>query len=149
MVKTVLSVDGLVCDMCDAHMNDAIRKAFKVKKVTTSHTKGETVIITENELTRRDIEKAISETNRRRKIQMQYNEEHGIVPQTINKSIRDTIKASIVEEAQEEYKLDKDVSIEELINKMTDEMLEYAAKMEFEKAAELRDKIKELDNMYS
>ena len=59
------------------------------------------------------------------------------------------IKASIVEEAQEEYKLDKDVSIEELINKMTDEMLEYAAKMEFEKAAELRDKIKELDNMYS
>ena len=51
--------------MCDAHMNDAIRKAFKVKKVTTSHAKGETVIITENELTRRDIEKAISETGYR------------------------------------------------------------------------------------
>lgn len=65
MVKTVLSVDGLVCDMCDAHMNDAIRKALKVKKVTTSHAKGETVIITENELTRRDIEKAISETGYR------------------------------------------------------------------------------------
>ena len=65
MVKTVLSVGGLVCDMCDAHMNDAIRKAFKVKKVTTSHAKGETVIITENELTRRDIEKAISETGYR------------------------------------------------------------------------------------
>ena len=65
MVKTILSVDGLACDMCDAHMNDAIRKAFKVKKVTTSHAKGETVIITENELTRRDIEKAISETGYR------------------------------------------------------------------------------------
>jgi hypothetical protein len=38
---TVLSVDGLVCDMCDAHMNDAIRKVFKVKKVTTSHANGE------------------------------------------------------------------------------------------------------------
>ena len=106
------------------------------------------VIMYADELTD-SMEKAISETNRRRKIQMQYNEEHGIVPQTINKSIRDTIRASIVEEAQEEYKLDKDVSIEELISKMTDEMLEYAAKMEFEKAAELRDKIKELDNMYS
>ena len=101
------------------------------------------VIMYADELTD-SMEKAISETNRRRKIQMQYNEEHGIVPQTINKSIRDTIRASIVEEAQEEYKLDKDVSIEELISKMTDEMLEYAAKMEFEKAAELRDKIKEI-----
>lgn len=92
------------------------------------------------------MEKAISETNRRRKIQMEYNEAHGIVPQTIKKSIRDTIRASIVEEAQEEYKLDENTTIEELINKLTDEMLQYAAKMEFEKAAELRDKIKELSN---
>ena len=65
MVKTVLSVDSLVCDMCDAHMNDAIRRAFKVKKVTSSHAKGETVIITKNELTREDIEKAVSETGYR------------------------------------------------------------------------------------
>lgn len=54
-VKTVLSVEGLVCDMCDAHMDDAIRKAFPVKKVTTSHSKGETVIISENEFSRGDL----------------------------------------------------------------------------------------------
>ena len=101
------------------------------------------VIMYADELTD-SMEKAISETNRRRKIQMEYNEEHGITPQTIKKSIRDTIKASIVEEAQEEYHLDENTTIEELINKLTDEMLQYAAAMEFEKAAELRDKIKEL-----
>lgn len=101
------------------------------------------VIMYADELTD-SMEKAISETNRRRKIQMEYNEKHGITPQTIKKSIRDTIKASIVEEAQEEYQLDSNTTMEELINKLTDEMLQYAAAMEFEKAAELRDKIKEL-----
>ena len=90
------------------------------------------------------MEKAISETNRRRKIQEEYNKEHGIVPQTIKKNIRDTIKASIVAEAQEEYKIDKEADIQEVIDKLTDEMLKYASQMEFEKAAELRDKIKEL-----
>ena len=101
------------------------------------------VIMYADELTD-SMEKAISETNRRRKIQMEYNEAHGITPQTIKKSIRDTIKASIVEEAQEEYNLDENTTMEELIAKLTDEMLKYAAAMEFEKAAELRDKIKEL-----
>ena len=101
------------------------------------------VIMYADELTE-SMEKAISETNRRRKIQMEYNEKHGITPQTIKKSIRDTIKASIVEEAQEEYQLDENTTMEELINKLTDEMLQCAAAMEFEKAAELRDKIKEL-----
>ena len=101
------------------------------------------VIMYADELTD-SMDKAITETNRRRKIQMEYNEKHGITPQTIKKSVRDTIKASIVEEAQEEYQLDENVTIEELVNKLTDEMLKYAAEMEFEKAAELRDKIKEL-----
>ena len=101
------------------------------------------VIMYADELTE-SMEKAISETNRRRKIQMEYNEKHGITPQTIKKSIRDTIKASIVEEAQEEYQLDENTTMEELINRLTDEMLQCAAAMEFEKAAELRDKIKEL-----
>ena len=101
------------------------------------------VIMYADELTD-SMDKAITETNRRRKIQMEYNEKHGITPQTIKKSLRDTIKASIVEEAQEEYQLDENVTIEELVNKLTDEMLKYAAEMEFEKAAELRDKIKEL-----
>lgn len=101
------------------------------------------VIMYADELTD-SMEKAISETNRRRKIQMEYNEAHGITPQTIKKSIRDTIKASIVEETQEEYHLDENTTMEELITKLTDEMLKHAAAMEFEKAAELRDKIKEL-----
>ncbi len=106
------------------------------------NTKGK-VIMYADELTE-SMEKAISETNRRRKIQAQYNEEHGIVPKTIQKSIRDTIKASIVEEAQSEYNLGKDADIQEIVDKLTDEMLKYAQEMEFEKAAELRDKIKEL-----
>ena len=101
------------------------------------------VIMYADELTD-SMEKAISETNRRRKIQKQYNEEHGIIPQTIKKSVRDTIRASIVEEAQAEYNLSKETNIEEIIDKMTKEMLKYASEMEFEKAAELRDKIKEL-----
>ena len=72
---------------------------------------------------------------------------HNITPQTIQKSIRDTIKASYVEDIQEEYKLDKNANMQDVINKLTDEMLKYAADMEFEKAAELRDKIKELENL--
>ena len=45
MVKITLEVEGMACGMCEAHVNDAIRKAFPVKKVTSSHTKGETVIL--------------------------------------------------------------------------------------------------------
>ena len=104
------------------------------------------VIMYADELTE-SMEKAISETNRRRKIQMEYNKIHNITPQTIQKSIRDTIKASYVEDIQEEYKLDKNANMQDVINKLTDEMLKYAADMEFEKAAELRDKIKELENL--
>ena len=103
------------------------------------------VIMYADELTE-SMEKAISETNRRRAIQNKYNEEHGIVPQTIKKDIRDTIRASIIEEAQEEYKLDKEADIEEIVDKLTEQMLKYAQEMEFEKAAEIRDKIKELTN---
>ena len=103
------------------------------------------VIMYADELTE-SMEKAISETNRRRKIQQAYNEEHGIIPKTIQKSVREAIKASIIEEAETKYNIGKDESIEDVINKLTDEMLKYAAAMEFEKAAELRDKIKELEN---
>ena len=103
------------------------------------------VIMYADELTE-SMEKAISETNRRRKIQQEYNEEHGITPKTIQKSVRDSIKASIIEEAESKYNIGKDESIQDVINKLTDEMLKYASNMEFEKAAELRDKIKELEN---
>ena len=103
------------------------------------------VIMYADELTE-SMEKAISETNRRRKLQEEYNKEHGITPKTIQKSVRDAIKASIIEEAESKYNISKDESVEDVINKLTDEMLKYAANMEFEKAAELRDQIKELEN---
>ena len=50
MVKTVLKIDGMMCGMCEAHMNDLIRKNFKVKKVISSAKDGETVIISDAEL---------------------------------------------------------------------------------------------------
>ena len=103
------------------------------------------VIMYADELTE-SMEKAISETNRRRKIQMEYNKEHNITPKTIQKSVRDTIKASIVAETSEKYEMDKNASVEEIIAKLTDEMIEHARKMEFEEAAKLRDKIKELES---
>ena len=104
------------------------------------------VIIYADELTE-SMEKAITETNRRRKIQSEYNKKHNITPKTINKAIRDTIKATMIEDIQEEYHIEKEESIEEVIAKLTEEMLKYAANMEFEKAAELRDKIKEIEKM--
>ncbi len=103
------------------------------------------VIMYADELTE-SMEKAISETNRRREIQEKYNKEHNITPKTIKKSVRDAIKATIVEDVSAKYEIGKDESVEDIINKLTDEMLKHATNMEFEKAAELRDKIKELED---
>ena len=105
-----------------------------------------TVIMYADELTD-SMEKAISETNRRRRIQEEYNKEHGIIPKTIQKSIRDTISIINAEDIGVEFKLEKEEDIKEAIAKLTDEMLKYATEMEFEKAAEIRDKIKELENL--
>ena len=104
------------------------------------------VIMYADELTE-SMEEAISETNRRRAIQEKYNKDNGITPQTIKKSVREVIKATIVEDLHDKYDIDKDESVEDIISKLTEEMLKYAQEMEFEKAAELRDKIKELENM--
>ena len=106
-----------------------------------------TVIMYGDELTD-SMEKAIKETNRRRAIQEQYNKEHNITPQTIKKDIRDTISAIKVEDISVEYKLEKDEDVKDVIAKLTDEMLKFAADMEFEKAAEIRDKIKELEEIW-
>ena len=105
-----------------------------------------TVIMYADKLTD-SMEKAISETNRRRKIQEQYNLEHGITPKTIQKSVRDTISIIDASDISVEYKLENSEDIKETIAKLTDEMLKYAAETEFEKAAELRDKIKELEKL--
>ena len=49
MFRTVVKIDGMMCGMCEAHINDAIRRNFNVKKVKSSHSKGETVIESETE----------------------------------------------------------------------------------------------------
>lgn len=96
------------------------------------------------------MEIAISETKRRRAIQEEYNEKHGITPQTIQKDIRDVIRATIAAEEQEEYnpseglkKLSKKERDEVIVN-MEKEMKEAAKALNFERAAELRDLILEL-----
>ena len=65
MTKTTLKIDGMMCGMCESHVNDAIRKAFPVKKVTASHTKGQAVIVAENEIAEADIAKALEPTGYR------------------------------------------------------------------------------------
>ncbi len=92
---------------------------------------------------------AIEETNRRRQIQMKYNEEHGITPQTIKKAVRDLIRIS-KEIAKEEVRFEKDPEsmgrqeLEKLIAQVQKQMQKAAADLNFEAAAELRDKMIEL-----
>lgn len=62
MLKITVGVDGMMCGMCESHINDAIRKAFSVKKVTSSHSKGQTVILTEQDIDEAEIRKAIDAT---------------------------------------------------------------------------------------
>ncbi len=62
MVKMTLDVDGMMCGMCEAHVNDAIRKVFEVKKVTSSHSKGQTEIIAEQPLDEEKLKETIDST---------------------------------------------------------------------------------------
>ena len=102
------------------------------------------------------MERAISETNRRRKIQMEYNAEHGIVPKTIIKDIHDVIEIGKAADkalktsggknnvpASKLSRREKD----KLIDDLTKQMKDAAKNLEFEKAAYLRDKIKEIRNL--
>lgn len=95
------------------------------------------------------IKKAVGETERRRKIQQQYNEEHGITPQTIKKSIKDIIE-SIYEQdhvtVDAEEKVEDPEKVRSHIQKLHKEMLKFAAELEFEKAAEIRDQIQKLED---
>ncbi|MCY6483302.1 excinuclease ABC subunit UvrB [Clostridium aestuarii] len=92
------------------------------------------------------MDKAIKETNRRRKIQIEYNQKHGITPKTVVKDIREVIQNKVAEDAEEyvinksSKKLGKD-EIHKLINKFEKEMKQAAKDLQFERAAELRDKI--------
>ena len=62
MRKITAHIDGMQCGMCESHVNDAVRKAFPVKKVTSSRSKKETVVITETELDQEALRAAISAT---------------------------------------------------------------------------------------
>ena len=62
MVKTVVNVEGMMCGMCESHINDAIRQAMQVKKVTSSHGKGETVVISPEELDQEALKKVVEAT---------------------------------------------------------------------------------------
>ncbi len=62
MTETTLGIDGMMCTMCEAHVNEAIRKAAKVKKVTSSHKKGQTVIVSEGPLDEDALRRAVGAT---------------------------------------------------------------------------------------
>ena len=59
MVRMILEIDGMACGMCEAHVNDAVRRAFTVKKVTSSHAKGRTEILSEQPLEEEKLRAAI------------------------------------------------------------------------------------------
>ena len=111
------------------------------------------VILYADKMTR-SMDQAISETNRRRKIQEAYNQEHGITPQTVKKSVRN-IMASIYEadyltipavsDVEEAYVSIKEIPL--MIQKLKTEMKEAAGHLEFERAAEIRDKVLRLEEM--
>lgn len=91
---------------------------------------------------------ALDETQRRREIQNAYNEEHNITPTTIVKNIRDSIEATAVAEDEVVYGIKDTDDIDEIrenLEKLKAEMLEAAKDLQFERAAQLRDKIKELE----
>ncbi|ELC8431359.1 excinuclease ABC subunit UvrB [Clostridium perfringens] len=98
----------------------------------------------------KSMDKSIKETERRRVIQMEYNEEHNITPTTVIKGVRDIIEATKVSEEKENYEDEvkkaakKDIPIEKLIEQYEEEMKEAAKNLQFERAAELRDIIKDL-----
>ena len=100
------------------------------------------------------LQAALSETQRRRDIQLAYNQEHGIIPQTIKKEVRDLISAILPETAAEDLTADKKGYAkltrrerEKVIRNLEKEMREAARRLEFEKAAEARDLIMELKAM--
>lgn len=93
------------------------------------------------------MKKAIDETNRRRRKQLRYNEEHGITPESVKKAVRDLIRVEQAAEEKVEYEVGQnpkltEAEIKEKIKALETEMLKAAAELEFEKAAELRDEIR-------
>lgn len=62
MIKTTLIIEGMMCSMCESHVNDIVRQNFKVKKVNSSHTKGKSEIISEDSLDEKALVKMVEKT---------------------------------------------------------------------------------------
>ncbi|MDU5587472.1 MAG: excinuclease ABC subunit UvrB, partial [Finegoldia magna] len=110
-------------------------------------------VIMYGDIITRSMDVAITETNRRREIQEEYNEEHNIIPTTINKSVRKRIQNTFVAEENESYDVNKVTEfskdeIEVIIENLNTEMLKAAEELDFERAATLRDQIRNLKNTY-
>jgi hypothetical protein len=93
------------------------------------------------------MQKAIDETNRRRAIQMKFNEDHGIKPETIVKAIRSSLESEVKARrtVQETIRANAEqMDTTEIVKLLEEEMLQAAQNLEFERAAQLRDKINEL-----
>ncbi|MCM1087587.1 MAG: copper resistance protein CopZ [Lachnoclostridium sp.] len=62
MIKLTVGIEGMVCGMCEVHINETVRNTFQVKKVTSSHTKKQTVIIAENDIPEQELKDAVAKT---------------------------------------------------------------------------------------
>ena len=60
MIKLTVGIEGMACGMCEAHINEAVRNAFQVKKVTSSHTKKQTVIIAEKSIPEQELKNVVA-----------------------------------------------------------------------------------------
>jgi copper chaperone CopZ len=81
MVQITLKVDGMMCGMCESHINDAIRNTWKVTKVTSSHKSGKTVIITEQELDEDQLKAVVEKTGYRvLEVQKEPYQKKGVWP---------------------------------------------------------------------
>lgn len=60
MVKIIVGIEGMACGMCEAHINEAVRNAFQVKKVTSSHTKNQTVILAEKDIPEQELKNVVA-----------------------------------------------------------------------------------------
>lgn len=99
------------------------------------------------------MDRAITETNRRRCLQQAYNEEHGIIPQTIQKKVHDVIQITKAATEKQKFGLENNLEsmsekeLKQLIAKLDKEMKHAALELQFERAAELRDKILEIKKL--
>ncbi len=135
---------------------DADKEGFLRSETSLIQTIGRTArnvnaqVILYGDTVTKSMDRAISETNRRRELQLRYNREHGITPETVRKAIRNSLESEFHARrtAQEALSHDEqEYDRQELIALLEKEMLEAAEKLEFEKAAEIRDQIAELQEM--